>query len=348
MDSNYTPTKILEDQTALTHVEIDSVQYVIANIAEGRIYTNRNNNISVMSGDLLVPHVSWQCKERMIAPDCENLLLTGQIQIQEAPKVIDTPILSLVTGSGGNYNYFHWLYDSLPRMYLAKKHISLQENIQYYIPEDTHYFQKETLAALKVNHASYISSKAIQHLKAKSIIATSHPNPNTSRIPKWIYRFLRSSFLQNSDSKKQRLIYISRSDSINSRRLINEDKLVKALVPLGFEVYQLSELSFSDQVSLFSSAKMVVGAHGAGLTNLTFVPKGAVVYELFPERYQPDMYECISQLGKLYYHKIICKSANSNQPDPISDLIISDDDILKIAYHAKLVNSEEKIGIRKS
>lgn len=335
MSSNYSPKKILEDIREINFYEINNHKYAIAKITDGRIFTNRDCNISVIFNEELVPHVSWQCKNRKIAPDIENFSLTGEVQINHPPKIIQKTVISLLTGSGGNYNYFHWLYDSLPRLYLIQNILSLDDEVIYYIPEDTHYFQGETLTVLGINSSSCISSKDIQHIQAKSIIATSHPNPNPSILPKWIYSFLRKSFLTNTADSPQKFIYISRVDSSNSRRLINEAKLIEALHPLGFQVYKLSEFSFLEQIALFSKSKMIVGVHGAGLTNLTFASKGAIIYELFSERYQPNMYERISQLGELNYNKIICESYNTLQPDAMSDLFISDDAISKIVNHTR-------------
>jgi capsular polysaccharide biosynthesis protein len=44
-------------------------------------------------------------------------------------------------------------------------------------------------------------------------------------------------------------------------------------------------MSLADQVELFSEAKVVIGPHGAGLTNIMFAPKGAIVIECFGDSY---------------------------------------------------------------
>jgi capsular polysaccharide biosynthesis protein len=69
----------------------------------------------------------------------------------------------------------------------------------------------------------------------------------------------------------------------------DEDYLRVLLKSDGFGTYQFSELTVPQQISLFSQARMIVGVHGAGFSNLAFASKGTVVYELFSNRYKPDI-----------------------------------------------------------
>jgi hypothetical protein len=45
---------------------------------------------------------------------------------------------------------------------------------------------------------------------------------------------------------------------------------MEKLESYGFDSYVLEDLSFYEQVDLFSSAEIVVGPHGAGFTNTIF------------------------------------------------------------------------------
>jgi capsular polysaccharide biosynthesis protein len=65
------------------------------------------------------------------------------------------------------------------------------------------------------------------------------------------------------------------------RCLLNEDDLMAALAPLGFERVVLESLPIAEQIALFHDAELVVGAHGAGLANLLFAERAGVV-ECFP------------------------------------------------------------------
>lgn len=93
------------------------------------------------------------------------------------------------------------------------------------------------------------------------------------------YRKLFKEVLKN---KPQKNIYISRSDA-NQRKVLNEDELIENIKKLNFEIVNLSELSFFEQLSLFNSAKCILSLHGAGLTNLIFSNKKTRVIEIFPD-----------------------------------------------------------------
>jgi len=98
---------------------------------------------------------------------------------------------------------------------------------------------------------------------------------------RWIRQRVLSN-LSNKESEKLSLssnIFISRRKAF-SRQIINENEVLEALAPFEFVAYVLEDLTFSEEVRLFSQAKMVVGAQGARLTNIIFSEKIAVI-ELF-------------------------------------------------------------------
>lgn len=74
-------------------------------------------------------------------------------------------------------------------------------------------------------------------------------------------------------------VYISRRRS--SRPVSGEDRLEEILSSNGFEILYAEDLSFEDQVSVFSNCDFIVAPHGAGLANSVFCPEGTVVVELF-------------------------------------------------------------------
>lgn len=91
----------------------------------------------------------------------------------------------------------------------------------------------------------------------------------------------------------QRLLYISRQDGKNlsmSRDLDNEAQLRERLEELGFETLIASQMAPEDQLRAFTNARVLAGIHGAGLTNMIFMPEGGAVMEISGVPQGPDSY----------------------------------------------------------
>ena len=81
-------------------------------------------------------------------------------------------------------------------------------------------------------------------------------------------------------------LYISRSKT-RLRRTLNEKKLIPLLKERGFKVVNLEDFNLKEQINFFNNAKIIIGAHGAGFTNLIFCnslkTKATKIIEIFPK-----------------------------------------------------------------
>ncbi|XP_010916285.1 beta-1,2-xylosyltransferase XYXT1 isoform X2 [Elaeis guineensis] len=104
-------------------------------------------------------------------------------------------------------------------------------------------------------------------------------------------KFLRGAYSLDRDSpikmgehpeKKPRLVIIDRH---RTRRLTNTEEIVKMAEELGYEVLR-AEAKFGTEVAefarLINSCDVMMGVHGAGLTNLVFLPTNAVIIQVVP------------------------------------------------------------------
>jgi hypothetical protein len=90
-----------------------------------------------------------------------------------------------------------------------------------------------------------------------------------------------------------------------ARFLKNNADLEKAFSDLGFSIIDFGEYSFEEQVNISRQAKVMVGLHGANLTNVAFMSSGAKVIEIMPaKKVKDDAYKRLSYIFDLTYERI--------------------------------------------
>jgi capsular polysaccharide biosynthesis protein len=116
--------------------------------------------------------------------------------------------------------------------------------------------------------------------------------------------------LRQASSAMGEKLYVSR-EKAKRRRLTNEPKIWDALEKRGFVKLRLEELTWSQQISAFRAAKVIVAPHGAGLANLAFASPGTKVVELFHRSYVNGCYWQLASLKGLDYHPLVPEGPES-------------------------------------
>ncbi|MBD2550356.1 glycosyltransferase family 61 protein [Microcystis elabens FACHB-917] len=119
-----------------------------------------------------------------------------------------------------------------------------------------------------------------------------------------------------------RRLFISRQGA-RTRCCLNESALIARLAPLGFERLSLENLPVKEQLEAFAAAAVVVGVHGAGLTNLVVCRAGTTVLELLPSDGPFNHYFLMASLLGLRHGHLI-----GQRPDPARDDFTVDPDQL--------------------
>lgn len=239
-------------------------------------------------------------------------------------------------------NYFHWMFDVLPRIELLRQSGS---EIDKYVMnrKKTLPFQDETLAVLGISNKKLIDSRV--DLQARKLVVPSlicryiikpdaYVRPRV--IPKWACDFLRREFLLTNDtdhSEKNEYIYISRENA-TYRKVINEEEIIKQLDVFGFKKVTLESMKVAEQVKLFSNAKVIIAPHGAGLANLVFCKPGTKVIELFSPKYMPSYYWMISNHVHLDYYYLVNEVEQSSLTS--SDFTVNIGRLLELVQYAEL------------
>ncbi|NDY96315.1 glycosyltransferase family 61 protein [Wenzhouxiangella limi] len=117
-------------------------------------------------------------------------------------------------------------------------------------------------------------------------------------------------------------LYISRQDA-TARRVLNEAAVMHYLEQAGFTCIIPGNFSIEQQIKLFNRASVIVGPHGAGLTNLLFCKSGTRVIELFQEDFiNPAFYKISREVGAHYLGLV--NPAQNTSAQPCETIDVSD------------------------
>lgn len=269
-------------------IKINKILYTVFKIQDGRSYSDQVSNVAYIKNNYILEGPSIQLRNGSIVKSNQNVVLkSGTPRII---KKVPGKILSLLSGGAGNYNYWHWLFDVIPRIFLYERFYSLKNINKILIPAIKEKFQYQTLNILGIKIKNCINSQVYRHIKFNELYVTTHPNLSlkTEKVPNWIIfslkkKFLKKKFLVSSFSKFKK-IYIDRSDSKSNvrdfRRIVNEKLIKTFLASIGFKILKLSEYSFIEQINIFYNANCIIGLHGAGFANIVFCKKNTTVIEI--------------------------------------------------------------------
>ena len=130
--------------------------YKIFKIKNCRIYTDTVTDTAFIIENKIIKGPSFQHRNPKNADISENIVF--QKGTPKIKKKLNGKIFSLLTGGGGNKNYWHWLFDVLPRINILEKHIDINEIDFFLFPDLNERFQKESLDLLDIPSKKRISS----------------------------------------------------------------------------------------------------------------------------------------------------------------------------------------------
>jgi capsular polysaccharide biosynthesis protein len=292
-----------------------NIDYKIFLIKNCRLYTDTINDTAFIKNNLIVEGPSFQFRNNKNAKSEDNIIF--QKGTPRIMKKIRGRVLSLLTGGGGNSNYWHWLFDVLPRIFIFSNHSDLNKIDYFLFPDLKENFQIESLKILNMPMEKCLSSRYYRHFIADELVATEHPynflnDPlkDSLSIPHWISSHLKKKFnlIKNETNKSfPEKFYIDRSDSksmhAKMRIISNENEVIEVLKKYNFSALRLSDYHFNDQIQLFNQAKCVVGLHGAGFANIIFSKPNTKIVELRSST-AGEIIENLAKNHNLNYHCI--------------------------------------------
>lgn len=286
--------------------------YMVMEVPNGRIYTDNESSVAVVSQyNRVIENVSLSLTDgKVTEPDLNNIF---EQRYFSAPTRFKGTVFTMLSGGAGVNNIGHWFLDVLPRLHLLRES-GLYDEVDWFLVPSTRYsFQTESLELLGIPREKIITGMEYKHLVADRLVASTAPRGSHTLVPKWLCQYIRDSFLplvEEAETSRQEVeapyLYISRSDSA-IRNVLNEKELLEALEPYNFKSIVSSQYSILEKIRMFSQAKVVLSATGAGLISMFFCKPGTKVIEIFNDGFVIEPFYDIATKIDLDYDYIICK-----------------------------------------
>jgi len=199
--------------------------------------------------------------------------------------------------------YYHWLHDTLERLYGVMEH--LPDDTKFIVPAELAPFQRETLRLVGIDEDRIAPYSGEEWELERLYFAPPATNSGSHRrdADAWLRDAILDAYGISSGSPDRR-IFVSRR-SQNERRVVNETALEEFLSGYGFETCVPEHLSFRQQVELFAEADVIVSTHGSAFTNMLFAPRGVKVVDMIEPGMIPWGYvfwAMAEELGHEYWY----------------------------------------------
>ena len=175
-------------------------------------------------------------------------------------------------------NYWHWTVEVLPMLVRASRYGErVGQSVTVLVSEDLNSWQRDCLGFLgltwRLSNKEFLPVERALLLSRPGILPFSNLDAAQLRRFREVVHVPIDVKLKNGSK-----VMISRA---GSRRFTDDLRIVEeVLAARGWQVLRTEELTLEQEVSSLSQARVVVGANGAGLVNMAWMPPGSHVIEL--------------------------------------------------------------------
>ncbi len=226
---------------------------------------------------------------------------------------------------GASYNYYHWLMNGLARACLCADVAPPQAEILLpdirAIPDGPGRIRaavaEASMEAVLAHRPRRFLAPGIHRVQKLHVLWTRPTAPTDIAGLSTLYDLFDQVAARVATPKcaPHRRIYLSRRGAHDQRLPpAMQVELDTLLDRRGFEALDLFNMSFEDQVKAATEAEVILGPHGAALTNLVFSPRQTKVIELTSRigeetAYRPWYYQLCDGRGQPYGALDVCHPA---------------------------------------
>lgn len=233
---------------------------------------------------------------------------------------ISTPTLAgtaIIGSNGPSHNYFHWMTQALPALDIAVRREGQSRRVSLVLPILTPW-QEDALRLL--GHAD-LPRVTVERTERQyffpeveySNILTGSSAFSRSNLVRETFRRLRDAV--ETTGPRNKALFVARTDGGN-RPMRNEAALIVGMKARGFEIIEPGRMTLAEQIATFKHASIVVGPHGAGLSNVIFCTPGTMLYEILPAAYDNACFCNLALAADLQYWADAFESEGHPNVDP--------------------------------
>ncbi|AXV14444.1 hypothetical protein CYG48_01145 [Neorhizobium sp. SOG26] len=276
-------------------------------VVTGSAFTVKSEKMGVVQDSFyLIPQLSWE----------------QTLRVDATVSRYDGDMPALVIGNMASDNYYHWNFQCLASLLLFRQFAPWKEFVT--VMPALNSWQSQTLSTIDFEGERFELDKTDIFFCGKGF-RSNLTGGEFAFAPHVLVTSQFEEIAQAVDvpSERGRKIYASRLDAGSTRRILNEDAVCELMASYGFEIITPGKLTVEEQITTFRDADVIVGAHGAGMTNLLFsqASKGPRVVELFQSHYVNACYARICQAKGLDYTAVVSPGGlllDENEPRPTS------------------------------
>lgn len=207
--------------------------------------------------------------------------------------------------------YFHWFVDTLQRYIMC---LNEDKNAILLIPEHFKHISYIT-ASLKLFNFSHKFISNNSPILINILLIPPFIKPRGTFIRESIYQLRQLALSTLKDNIDFKYLYISRKKA-RIRHVENELEVIDLMNKLNILVVFLEDLIWEKQFELFCQCKLLISLHGAGLTNMLFMPNDSKIIEIKMKGSDDQVcyYEMASILEFKYYYLLANPATETDHP----------------------------------
>jgi hypothetical protein len=216
-------------------------------------------------------------------------------------------------------NICHFLFDKLLRAFLSEAAFGRRQALMFHpfayadVIADMLDVQIRSLVR-KGHHRGTIRLRDLVVL-SDSFNQLKHPGQIGSEAHLAVLARLRAAIPDPTGSDIPERYMLERAPDL-PRNIVNADETRTLVDRFGFQRGDPATLPVLDQLQLFSRVKVLMGVHGAGLSNLAFQPPGSAVVELHGPMCGTWAYWVLANRMGHHYETVPCDDPEFGRVDP--------------------------------